>query len=203
MAPAKDYYQILGVSEKASAADIKKAYRRLAKKYHPDANPDDPAAAERFKEISEAQQVLSDPDKRKQYDMMRKYGAFAGAGRRAPGAGGGPGGGPAGGVDFDFTKGLSDLRRVGRGARHQGRDLFRVQRSRPGHVRAGGVLGEPAVPGVPRPRQGAGEALSAVRRSGRGRPAEATDGDRPARHRHRHPTPTQGRRAAGTGRRSR
>ena len=108
MAPAKDYYQILGVSDKASAADIKKAYRRLAKKYHPDANPDDPAAAERFKEISEAQQVLSDPDKRKQYDLMRKYGAFAGAGRGAA-----RGGGAAPGADFDFTKGFEGFGGLG------------------------------------------------------------------------------------------
>ena len=78
MAPSKDYYQILGVPDKASADDIKKAYRRLAKKYHPDANPNDKAAAERFKEISEANGVLSDPEQRKKYDMMRKFGAFAG-----------------------------------------------------------------------------------------------------------------------------
>ena len=110
MAPSKDYYQILGVSEKASAADIKKAYRRLAKKYHPDANPDDASAAERFKEISEAHQVLSDPEKRKQYDMMRKYGAFAGAGRGTA-ARGGSAGGP--GVDFDFTKGFEGFGGLG------------------------------------------------------------------------------------------
>jgi molecular chaperone DnaJ len=78
MTQSKDYYQILGVSEKASSDDIKKAYRRLAKKYHPDANPSDKAAAERFKEISEAHSILSDVDQRKQYDMMRKFGSFAG-----------------------------------------------------------------------------------------------------------------------------
>ncbi|UCG86958.1 MAG: molecular chaperone DnaJ [Gemmatimonadota bacterium] len=91
MAPAKDYYQVLGVSEKASADEIKKAYRRLAKQYHPDANPNDTQAAERFKEISEAHSVLSDPGQRKKYDTMRKFGAFAGGprswGTRTGGAG--------------------------------------------------------------------------------------------------------------------
>jgi molecular chaperone DnaJ len=71
-ATTKDFYQLLGVGESASADDIKKAYRKLAKKYHPDANPNDPQAAERFKEIGEAYAVLSDDTKRKQYDTMRK-----------------------------------------------------------------------------------------------------------------------------------
>ncbi|MDX1646852.1 MAG: molecular chaperone DnaJ [Longimicrobiales bacterium] len=90
----KDFYKILGVSEKADAGEIKKAYRKLAKKYHPDANRDDPKAAERFKEVGEAYSVLSDPEKRKQYDQMRRFGGLGGfgagaprGGRRAPGAG--------------------------------------------------------------------------------------------------------------------
>jgi len=61
-APGKDFYQVLGVAEKATPDDIKKAYRKLAKKHHPDANPNDASAAERFKEIGEAYSVLSDPD---------------------------------------------------------------------------------------------------------------------------------------------
>jgi len=85
--PAKDYYQVLGVPEDADESAIKKTYRKLARRYHPDANPDDPSAEERFKEISEAYQVLSDPEKRRQYDRMRKAGAGAygfGGGRGAP-----------------------------------------------------------------------------------------------------------------------
>ncbi len=64
----RDYYETLGVSKTADQDEIKKAYRKLARKYHPDANPDDPKAEEKFKEISTAYEVLSDPDKRKQYD---------------------------------------------------------------------------------------------------------------------------------------
>lgn len=68
--PGKDYYEILGVSRDASLEDIKKAYRRLAKQYHPDVNKDDPNAGEKFKEINEAYEVLSDPNKRAQYDRF-------------------------------------------------------------------------------------------------------------------------------------
>lgn len=80
----KDYYDILGISEDASQDDIKKAYRKLAKKYHPDINKGDKQAEERFKEISEAHGVLSDPKKREQYDQMRKYGAHFGGGGGSP-----------------------------------------------------------------------------------------------------------------------
>ena len=86
---AKDYYNVLGVPEGAAADDIKKAYRKLAKKYHPDANSGDPQAAERFKEVGEAYAVLSDEAKRKQYDAMRKnpFGNFGfGGGQRPSGA---------------------------------------------------------------------------------------------------------------------
>ncbi len=108
MAQQKDYYRILGVPEAATADEIKKAYRKLAKKYHPDANPGNKTAGERFKEISEANAVLSDPDKRKQYDRLRKYGAFT-AGPR--GGGQGPGGGGMKFEEFDLGGfgGLGDI----------------------------------------------------------------------------------------------
>ena len=86
MAQTKDYYAVLGVASTATAADIKKQYRRLAKQYHPDANASDPKAAERFKEISEANNVLGDVEKRKQYDDMRRLGAFGGFGGGRTGA---------------------------------------------------------------------------------------------------------------------
>ncbi|TFG63172.1 MAG: J domain-containing protein [Gemmatimonadales bacterium] len=74
----KDYYATLGVAEKAPPEELKQAYRKLAKQYHPDANPDDQTAGERFKEISEAYSVLSDADSRKKYDQLRRYGGFGG-----------------------------------------------------------------------------------------------------------------------------
>jgi molecular chaperone DnaJ len=109
---AKDFYQVLGVSDSASQSDIKKVYRRLAKQYHPDANPGDAAAAERFKEISEAHSVLSDPEKRKQYDQMRRLGAFEGGPRRSRAgarAGGAPGDVGSQGFDFGDFGGLGDI----------------------------------------------------------------------------------------------
>ncbi|MEO0855485.1 MAG: DnaJ domain-containing protein, partial [Bacteroidota bacterium] len=66
-----NYYETLGVAERASAADIKKAYRRLAREYHPDRNPDNPEAEERFKEVQQAYDVLGDEEKRKKYDRFR------------------------------------------------------------------------------------------------------------------------------------
>src|SRR5687768_17701878 len=115
MAPTKDFYAVLGVSSSATQDEIKKAYRKLAKKYHPDANASDQKAAERFKEISEANNVLSDPEKRKQYDDMRRLGAFdgfGGFGSRASRPGARPGGPQSGGFqDFDIggLGGLGDL----------------------------------------------------------------------------------------------
>jgi molecular chaperone DnaJ len=91
MASRPDYYKALGVDKKASPEEIKKAYRKLARRYHPDRNPDDKKAEERFKEVSQAHDVLGDPEKRKQYDSGT--GAFAT---------GGPGGGFGGFGNFDF-----------------------------------------------------------------------------------------------------
>jgi molecular chaperone DnaJ len=79
----KDFYQVLGVTKDASTDDIKKAYRKLARANHPDSNPGDAAAEERFKEISEAYSVLSDPEHRKEYDEQRSY--FGGGAFRRPG----------------------------------------------------------------------------------------------------------------------
>src|SRR5256712_50345 len=109
MAASKDYYQGLGVAETATVDEIKKAFRRLAKQYHPDRNPNNAQAAERFKEINEAHDVLSDPEKRKRYDQLRRYGAYAGAGW-----GGGAGAPGSGGAEFDLSDlgsfgGLGDL----------------------------------------------------------------------------------------------
>ena len=104
MAAQRDYYQTLGVSETATTDEIKKAFRRMAKQYHPDRNPNNPQAVERFKEVNEAHDVLSDAAKRKKYDEMRRYGAFAGAGAGWAGGRAEPGG--AGGrVDFDSDAG--------------------------------------------------------------------------------------------------
>jgi molecular chaperone DnaJ len=105
----RDLYSVLGVEKKASQDEIKKAYRKLARKYHPDTNPGDKQAEERFKEISAAYDVLGDPDKRKEYDRGGLFGGF-GAGR--PGGAGAPGGFDAG----SFSDILSNLFGGGGGA---------------------------------------------------------------------------------------
>ena len=116
MAQTKDYYSVLGVPASATQDEIKKQYRKLAAKHHPDKNASDPKAAERFKEISEAYQVLGDADKRKQYDQMRQLGAFGGFGggpqrRGGPQPGAGSPFGGAGAQSFRFE----DLGDVGLG----------------------------------------------------------------------------------------
>ncbi|MDO8526681.1 MAG: DnaJ domain-containing protein, partial [Deltaproteobacteria bacterium] len=99
----KDYYQILGIAKGASGDEIKKSYRRLAKKYHPDVNKDK-GAEDKFKEASEAYEVLSDPKKKKQYDMFGTAGPGSGPFTGQPGQGPGgfqwQGGQPGGGFDF-------------------------------------------------------------------------------------------------------
>jgi molecular chaperone DnaJ len=119
--PKKDYYELLGVKKSASADDIRKAFRKLARKYHPDVNPGDKSAEEKFKAISEANDVLSEPKKRKIYDQVGFYsdnidpataeayarGGGSGSGGFPGGSGGGfPGGqtgGGAQGANFDFS----------------------------------------------------------------------------------------------------
>jgi molecular chaperone DnaJ len=101
MPPTKDYYAVLGVPASATQDEIKKQYRKLAKKFHPDANRSDAKSAERFKEISEAYTVLGDGAKRSQYDEMRRLGAFGGfTGARGPRPSGGANA-PPGGVKFE------------------------------------------------------------------------------------------------------
>ena len=99
----QDYYAVLGVPASASQDEIKKQYRKLAAKHHPDKNPTDPKAADTFKAISEAYQTLGDPDKRKQYDQMRQLGAFGGFGG-ARGAGTRGTGAPPGGPNIRFEE---------------------------------------------------------------------------------------------------
>jgi molecular chaperone DnaJ len=112
-ATKKDYYETLGVKKSASTEDIRKAFRKLARKYHPDVNPGDKSAEEKFKALSEANEVLSDPKKRKIYDQVGFYSdnidpataeAYARAGQSGGGVPGGfPGTSPGGqGVPFDF-----------------------------------------------------------------------------------------------------
>src|SRR6476469_5978025 len=93
MATKRDYYEVLGVSRSTTPEEIKKAYRKLAIQFHPDKNPGDKKAEERFKELSEAYEVLSDPQKRQMYDQ---YGHAAGAGNAGGGAGFGQGFGGGG-----------------------------------------------------------------------------------------------------------
>src|SRR3954462_6487400 len=116
----KDYYEFLGLKKSASADDIRKAFRKLARKYHPDVNPGDKSAEEKFKALSEANEVLSDPKKRKIYDQVgfysdnidpataEAYSRGGGEGFGAGGFGGFPGGGGGGRgsqqeVPFDFS----------------------------------------------------------------------------------------------------
>ena len=99
MAEKRDYYEVLGIDRNASASEIKKAYRKLAKKYHPDTNPGDKEAEAKFKEVTEAYEILSDSEKKAQYDQYG-HAAFE------QGAGGFNGGGFGG---FDFGGDMGDI----------------------------------------------------------------------------------------------
>jgi len=117
----KDYYQILGVKKSANADEIKKAYRRLARKYHPDVNPNDKAAEDKFKDIQEAYDILSDAKKRKVFDRFGYYADNLDADSPYASAGGAGQSGPAGGFDFsgfDFSGGASS------GGSSSFRDIF-------------------------------------------------------------------------------
>lgn len=141
MAGSKDYYQSLGVKRDAPAEEIRKAYRRLARKYHPDLNPGDKAAEERFKEIQEAYEVLSEPKKRKMYDQFGFYSE-----QGFPGAGGQQGPNPGfgfGGFDFSEAFGAGAGARGGFGGGGGGfSDLFNQFFGRGGE--GGAQAGAPA-----------------------------------------------------------
>src|SRR5258707_5477804 len=111
MATPRDFYEVLGVSKSASQDEIKKAYRELARKWHPDRNPDDEQAEERFKEIQQAYDALSDPEKRKEYDAGGRFGGFGAGG--FPRGGFPVGGAPGGGFAFDLRDIFSTVFRGG------------------------------------------------------------------------------------------
>lgn len=152
---AQDFYDVLGVSRTASADEIQKAYRKLARQYHPDLNPDDKAAQQKFKDIQNAYDVLSEPEKRKMYDQFgpdfdKMGGNPFGGGAR----GGNPFGGGAGGGGFSFE----DILGGGRGG------------SGPGGFQFDGDLGD-----LFRQFGGGGGAAGGGRRGGRAAPVDGGD----------------------------
>jgi DnaJ-class molecular chaperone len=140
----KDYYKILGVARGASADEIKQAFRKLARKYHPDVNPGDKRAEAKFKEINEAYEVLSDPQKRSQYDLLgSNWQQFANGGSRTGRAGGSPFDFPGAGSGFSdffevlFGRGSQQAQsRTGAGAQGMREENFR-------HPRAGENIEQP------------------------------------------------------------
>ncbi|PSQ60115.1 MAG: J domain-containing protein [Bacteroidetes bacterium QH_10_64_19] len=138
MPQTQDLYDVLGVDDDASQEEIKKAYRTLARKHHPDRNPDDPNAEEKFKEIQQAYSILSDEEKRQQYDAQRRFGGGGAGGGRGSWDRSAGGGGPnvrfeQGNFDEAFGRGgLGDIFEnffgEGRGGGGRGRDPFSQQR---------------------------------------------------------------------------
>lgn len=156
----KDYYKVLGISKTASEKEIKQAFRKLARKYHPDVNPGDLGAEQKFKEINEAHEVISDPDKRRKYDQLganwKQYEQY-----QRPGAGGFPGfgggGGGRGGVHVEFeggAGGFSDFFKTFFGGAADVEDLFgqsggSFRSQRPGARRGRGPQGFGQAPPQP------------------------------------------------------
>ena len=144
MADKRDYYEVLGVNKGSSDAEIKKAYHKLAMKYHPDKNPGDKEAEEKFKEVNEAYEVLSDPDKKDKYDRFGFAGVDPnfGAGQGGFGGFGGFGnfGGGFGGAGmnfediFDMFGGMGGARRSSR-IRQLRRRFWRSRNEFRGHIR--------------------------------------------------------------------
>ena len=160
----KNYYDILGVSRNASDKQIKQAYRRLARKHHPDVNPGDKQAEVRFKQINRAYEALSDPEKRRKYDRYGEQWEQAEAFEKARRAGG------AAGTPFGQTFDLGDL--FGRATRGRGgpfENIFESFLGRRGPTRgqnveyATQVTQEVAIPGATRPEQAAANAAAGDR----------------------------------------
>src|ERR1043165_3573485 len=150
MATKQDYYEILGIKRDAKPEEIKKAYRRLARKYHPDVNPGDKAAEERFKAMSEAHDVLSDPKKRSVYDRFGQYSENLAdaAARGAGGPSGGGGGRTAPGFDFTGFDWGGGSTSSGGGSSSSFRDIF-------ADLFGGGGATKEKEPPRPQPQRGA------------------------------------------------
>jgi DnaJ-class molecular chaperone len=153
----KDYYKTLGVSENADHKEIRQAFRKLARQYHPDVNPNDKTAEAKFKEINEANEVLSDPEKRKKYDEMRayyqQYGQWPGTAGEPAGAGAGGFGGPSEGNYQYYTVSEEDLADLF-GGQSPFSDFFETyfqsrasDGGQAGRTRTGGRRQQRAVPG--------------------------------------------------------
>ncbi len=182
----RDYYQTLGVPRSATPADIKKAFRKLARELHPDRNPGDKAAERKFKDVNEANEVLSDPEKRKQYDLLganweqyqRAGGSRAGADPFGPGGpfanfnfgGAGGGAGAPGGVRYEFRSadgsgaGFSDFFRMFFGGAGAGAQAGRATASGPSGASFEEVLAQMGgVPNAGSAPRGAGRQQDATR----------------------------------------